>query len=75
MKLNSDQLQQLKEIDQLVQCLEKNAENEKIRLASNMKEWTDIHVRVPLDEMKSFKSKVESMPIVDFVTQTANILD
>ena len=55
--------------------MKKEFEKENTRVALNMTEWTDIHIRVPQNEMKSFKTKVESMPIVDFVTQTANILD
>ena len=40
-----------------------------------MKEWTDSHVRVPLDEMKNYKAKVESMSMVNFVNKSGKILD
>ena len=49
--------------------MEKTVKTDNNQLKSKMKEWTDSHVRPPIDEMKKFKASVESMPMVSFVNQ------
>ena len=70
----SEQLQK-QEIFFFAKMLKKAVIMDNNQVTCQMEEWTKQHVRQPLNEKKNFRTEVENIPMVDFVEQTAEIID
>ena len=66
-EIDTDEEFELEYIIDFAKSLENVVRNKNNQLKLKIKEWTDNHLTLPIDEMKKFKASFESMPMISFV--------
>ena len=62
-------------MNRFASAIQSAIKNENNRVRSEIKKWTDSHVRGPIDKMQKLKTEIENMPMVDFVNQNTKLLE